>query len=224
MPHPLTFRTPPIEFIASEALYASVIFILCFLLYHRLREVYRLTDYKGFQLFSSTFLFLGLAYFLRFVVTLLLASGFLLEEISFEGLRGIAFFSVAFLAYTGSAAILYAAYSLLWRWVEKFPGDIVIHVASLLIAIVSLFVRQPGIFIVSQLILLILLLAAIFINYRHYESEKVRRVYPLYTLLFAFWLLNISLLFGFIREFRPLIYTLSIAIIAIIAYRVLRKL
>lgn len=89
-------KLPPLEFIAAEALYSSIIFLICFLIYHRLREVYKLSDYRGFHFFSNTFLFLGLAYFLRFVVLLLSASGVMFEEISLEGLRGIMAFSMPF--------------------------------------------------------------------------------------------------------------------------------
>jgi len=219
-------KLPPLEFIAAEAFYSSIIFLICFLIYHRLREVYKLSDYRGFHFFSNTFLFLGLAYFLRFVVLLLSASGVMFEEISLEGLRGIMAFSMAFLAYSGSAAILYTIYSLLWRWLERFPGEVVINGVALVIALTSLLSRMPLVFLISQLALVFLLVAAIFVNYSHFRHEsRSKRAYPLYILLFVFWLLNISLTFRFLPlEFRFAIYTLSVAVILIIAYRVLRKL
>ncbi len=177
---------PPPEFIAFEVVYFSVIFVLCFILYYKLREVYRITDYRGFHFFSNTFLFLGIAYFLRFVTFLLFASGVLFDELSFEGVRGLMTFSLAFLAYSGSVAILYNIYSLLWRWLEKIPSEAIIHIVAVLIALISIIARSPLAFVTSQLILILFLLLAIFINYRHYRFDgKVKRVYPLYILLFS---------------------------------------
>ncbi|MBO8180139.1 MAG: hypothetical protein H0Z19_06615 [Archaeoglobus sp.] len=217
---------PPTEFIAFEALYFSVIFLLCFILYYKLREVYKITDYKGFYFFSNTFLFLGVAYFLRSVTFLLFTSGVLLDELSFEGVRGLMLFSVAFLAYSGSVAILYNIYSLLWRWLEKIPSEALIHIIAVLIALISIIARSPLAFVTSQLILTLFLLMAIFINYRHYKFDgKVKRAYPLYILLFVFWLLNLSLALLLLPiEWRFTIYGLSVAVLLVIAYRVLKKL
>ncbi|WP_456330289.1 hypothetical protein [Archaeoglobus sp.] len=217
---------PPPEFIAFEVVYFSVIFVLCFILYYKLREVYRITDYRGFHFFSNTFLFLGIAYFLRFVTFLLFASGVLFDELSFEGVRGLMTFSLAFLAYSGSVAILYNIYSLLWRWLEKIPSEAIIHIVAVLIALISIIARSPLAFVTSQLILILFLLLAIFINYRHYRFDgKVKRAYPLYILLFVFWLLNLSLTFRLLPiEWRFTIYGLSVAVLLVIAYRVLKKL
>lgn len=220
MPH-----TPPLEFLAIEAVYSSFIFLICAILYHRLRGVYRLTDYRGLYFFSNTFLFLGLAYLVRFVVVTLLASGVLFEGLRFEGLRGLMVFSFAFLAYSSSAAILYTIYSLLWRWFERFPGDVLIHAISLLISVSAVVTRPPLIFILSQLVLIVVLVAAILINYRYKPDKRVKKVYSLYILLFVFMLLNISLIFGFLpMEWRLVIYTSSVAVVVLIAYRVLKKL
>lgn len=101
-----------------------------------------------------------------------------------------------------------------------------INGVALVIALTSLLSRMPLVFLISQLALVFLLVAAIFVNYSHFRHEsRSKRAYPLYILLFVFWLLNISLTFRFLPlEFRFAIYTLSVAVILIIAYRVLRKL
>ncbi len=44
-------------------------------------------------------------------------------------------FSLAFLVYSGSVAILYNIYSLLWRWLEKIPSEVLIHIITVLIAL-----------------------------------------------------------------------------------------
>ncbi len=115
---------------------------------------------------------------------------------------------------------------MLWRWFEKFPGEIAIHAVALVIALTSLLSRVPLTFLLSQLILIALLVGAIFVNYKHFGREsRVKRTYPLYILLFVFWILNVSLTFRFLpMEFKFLIYSISVAIILTIAYRVFRKL
>ena len=109
--------------------------MLRFIIYYKLREIYSSLTI-GDSTFSQTpFLFLGIAYFLRFVTFLLFASGVLFDEVSFEGVRGLMLFSLAFLAYSGSVAILYNIYSLLWRWLEKIPSEVLIHIITVLIAL-----------------------------------------------------------------------------------------
>lgn len=179
------------------------------MLYRRLRGVYKLTDYQGFYFFANIFLFLGIAYFLRFIVVILLASGIFFEGFTLEGFRGIISFNLAFLAYTSSVSILYAIYSLLWDKTSSYLGEVLIHVISVLASFSILLLRPLPTFLV---------------NYRYYSSGKIRKVYPIYLLLLTFWLLNLSLTFGLLRELRIIIYTLSAILILIICYKVLKKL
>ncbi len=223
MPAP-TPKMPPPEFVGLEAVYFSVIFVACFLIYRRLRSVYKLTDYPGFYLFANIFLFLGLAYLMRCIVVILLASGVVLEDKPFEGVRGIMLLSLTFLAYTSSASILYAIYSLLWSRFSVHSGEVIIHVISLLAGISVLFFRLLPAFLIFQLFLVLTLLIAILVNYRYYSSGKIRKVYPIYLLLFIFWLLNFSLALGLLRELKFLIYALSATLVLMISYEVLKRL
>jgi hypothetical protein len=217
-------RMPPIEFVGLETVYFLVIFLACFLIYRKVREVYRLTDYFGFHLFANIFLFLGLAYFMRFVVVILLASGVVFDSKPLEDIREIMSFSIAFLAYTSSVSILYAIYSLLWSRMVTHFGEVVIHIISLLAGFSILLFRFLPAFLIFQFLLILILLIAILVNYRYYSSGKIRKVYPVYLLLFIFWLLNFSLAFGLLREFKFFIYGLSVVVIFIICYEVLRRL
>ena len=194
------------------------------MLYRRLRGVYKLTDYQGFYFFANIFLFLGIAYFLRFIVVILLASGIFFEGFTLEGFRGIISFNLAFLAYTSSVSILYAIYSLLWDKTSSYLGEVLIHVISVLASFSILLLRPLPTFVIFQLSLLLVLMIAILVNYRYYSSGKIRKVYPIYLLLLTFWLLNLSLTFGLLRELRIIIYTLSAILILIICYKVLKKL
>ncbi|MBC7110276.1 MAG: hypothetical protein H5T46_04645 [Archaeoglobi archaeon] len=228
MPPP-ALKIPPLEFIAVEILYASVIFITCFLAYRRLREMYKISDYRSLHFFSNTFLFIGLAYFLRFIVEMFYASGLLFEEISFNDIRALMVLSFIFLTYASSAAMLYTIYSLMWKWTEKLPEEFFIHVISIILALTAIILRSPKIIVLSQITLMLLLVIAILINYRNYRAETgkgfFKRVYPLYILLFLFWLLNILLIFGFLPPwFRIAIYVLSISIILLTCFRILTKL
>ncbi|MEM0203990.1 MAG: hypothetical protein QXO16_09170 [Archaeoglobaceae archaeon] len=210
-----------------EVVFCAVVFILSFLIYYKLRETYKLTEYKGLHYFSSTFLFLGLAYFLRFLVSiLLLYDQSELGSMSWD-FRSVMVFSIAFMVYSSSASILYLIYSLAWKWNEIFRNEALLHSLAIIFAVVSIIHRPISIFSI-QIALLAILSVVIVLNYRSYEGDRktvVGKVYPLYILLFLFWIFNLLLPFRVISfDFRIGIYALSVAVLCIIGYKVLRKL
>lgn len=220
-------RFIPMDFFVIEAVFCAVVFILSFLLYYKLRETYKLTEYTGLHYFSSTFLFLGLAYFLRFLVSVLL----LYDQSEFGSMiwdfRSIMVFTIAFMTYSSSASILYLIYSLAWKWGEFFRNEALLHSLSIIFAVVSILHRPFSIFSI-QIALLVVLSIVIILNYRSYEGNRktvVGKVYPLYILLFLFWIFNLLLPFRLISfDFRIGIYVLSVLVICIIGYKVLKKL
>lgn len=78
----------------------------------------------------------------------------------------------------------------------------------------------------SQIALFFILVIAIFLSYRTAEAKRAfwSGIYPLYLLLFVFWVLNVlTITLRIAIEFRAFLYTASSLIIAYIAYRVLKK-
>ncbi|MCS7119375.1 MAG: hypothetical protein RMH75_04825 [Archaeoglobaceae archaeon] len=217
----------PAEILAIETIFCAIVFLISFFIYYKIHELYRLTEYRGFHYFSNTLLFLGLAYFLRFLVFIFFygQSDFLFENARLD-FRELMIFSVAFMTYSSSASVLYLIYSLSWKWSELLRNEILLHILALIFAVFSILGR-PFLLLMIQITLLIVLLIVIVFSYKKYEPERratVVRVYPLYALLFVFWILNLFLSFRIIPfEFRFFIYALSIFVLGIIAYRVLKK-
>lgn len=218
------FTPPPAEMTMLEGGYSILVFVICFILYYKLRSIYKLTEYHGLHYFSNTFLFLGLAYFLRFVVFVFTHSS---EPAEFEDFRNLMIFSMAFMVYSSSTSILYLIYSLTWKITEVFRNEALLHSLAVILTVMSLLSR-PGSTLLIQAVLLVVLLFAIVLNYKKYDTERktmLGRIYPLYILTFFFWILNllVSLRLFVPFEFRFVIYGLSILILLVIAYRVLRK-
>ncbi|MDI9645997.1 MAG: hypothetical protein QFX40_04810 [Archaeoglobales archaeon] len=217
------FTPPPAEITMLEGGYSILVFVICFILYYKLRSIYKLTEYHGLHYFSNTFLFLGLAYFLRFIVFVFTHS----SQPEFDDFRNLLIFSIAFMVYSSSASILYLIYSLTWRITEIFRNEALLHSLAILLTVLSLLSR-PGSTLLIQAALLVVLLFAIVLNYKKYDTERktmLGRIYPLYILTFFFWILNLLVSFRvFIPfEFRFLVYGLSILLLLIIAHRVLKK-
>ncbi|MEM0332746.1 MAG: hypothetical protein QXO73_07210 [Archaeoglobaceae archaeon] len=217
------FTPPPAEITMLEGGYSILVFVICFILYYKLRSIYKLTEYHGLHYFSNTFLFLGLAYFLRFIVFVFTHS----SQPEFDDFRNLLIFSIAFMVYSSSTSILYLIYSLTWRITEIFRNEALLHSLAILLTVLSLLSR-PGSTLLIQAALLVVLLFAIVLNYKKYDTERktmLGRIYPLYILTFFFWILNLLVSFRvFIPfEFRFLVYGLSILLLLIIAHRVLKK-
>ncbi len=221
------FIALPMEVFLVEVVFCAIVFLLSFLLYYKLRETYKLTEYKGLHYFSSTFLFLGLAYFLRFLVSILL----LYDQSEFGSMswdfRSIIVFTIAFMTYSSSASILYLIYSLAWKWGEFFRSEALLHGLAIAFAAVSSLYRPISIFSI-QIALLAILSVVIILNYRGYEGNRkttIGKIYPLYILIFLFWIFNLLLPFRIISpDFRIVIYAFSVIVLCIIGYKVLRKL
>ncbi|MEM2458415.1 MAG: hypothetical protein QXM61_06135, partial [Archaeoglobaceae archaeon] len=134
-------------------------------------------------------------------------------------------FSIAFMSYSSSASILYLIYSITWRLSKLLRNEALLHSLALVFAVISVF--RIASFLLIQPALLVLLLIAIAFSYKKLEAEKKTTnitIYPLYALIFVFWVLNLLVSFRMILpEFRFVIYALSIIVLLIIAYRILRR-
>ncbi len=216
-----------LELLATEAAYFIFVFILCSLIHLKTKEIYELTAEKSVRYFRNSFLFLGLAYFSRSLLYLLISWGVLFEippQALLVDFRTIAVLSGFLLVYFGSLSILYLSFSLVW---DEFDlSEALMHLLAITVALVITFFRSFELLVISQIALFFLLAIAIYSAYRASEVRKSfwGGIYPLYLLLFVFWILNVLVLvFRTALEVRVCLYLASSLILAYIAYRILKK-
>ena len=216
---------PPIFFnyygLWIELIYSLIVVLSCFLIYFKTKEMYKLTSYKGIKYFRNTFLFFGITYFVRFFLHLI-------RTLMVDRIFGI--FEIAFfvMIYSSSMALIYLIYSLFWKKLAKYPyiKTSLFHIASLIIAFISIISEAPFIFLIFQGGLFILLTI---ISYLYHKKTKHKesffQLYLIYLLIFVLWI--ISNILEFVVYFSPnlglIIYGISILLFLIILFRVLKK-
>jgi hypothetical protein len=210
--------------LSTEFLYSFIIIAVSLIIYFGTKELYNLTSHKGIKYFRLAFLFFGVAFFfrsfIRFIVTI-----FEIPELLNSNLSWLGSLSLFLFMYASSMAIFYLLYSVMWK---KWNGDkiLLFHGLALIIAGITLAVRDLRIVIVMHLILFVFILIVTLISYE--ESKKARKgqhLHGIYLLLFSFWILNIMDLvvinpFG---SFKLLIYIASISLFLTILYKVIKK-
>jgi len=215
------------ETMLPEVAYLILVFVLCMLVYFKTQEIYELTAEKSVRYFRNSFLFLGLAYFSRSLLYLLISWGVLFEvppQMFFGDLRIVAILSGFLLVYFGSLSILYLIFSLIWK---KFDlNEALMHLIALSMAFLVLLFKAFELLAISQISLFAILAVAIYVSYKGSEVKRPfwSGIYPLYLLLFVFWVLNVLIIALRIPfEVRAFLYVASGLIIVYIAYRVLKK-
>lgn len=224
---PIPPQTFIFEFLVPEILYSISLFIFCTLIYFKTKEIYELTSEKSIRYFRFSFLFLGIAYLSRSVLYLLLSWGVIFEippRLLFPDLRIVALFSGFFLAYFGSLSILYLILSLIWRKLGEHSHETIVHILAVFVAFLTL-LFGANYLLVSQIIFFTILMTSIYLSYQKAEKKKpfFAGIYPIYILIFVFWVINVVLLTIRMHfEIRLILYTLSAFFVGYIAYRVSR--
>jgi len=171
----------------TELIYTLIIVFFCFLVYFKTREIYNLTKHKGIFYFRNTFLFFGLAYASRLFLHLLM-----IGRIAFDYVvprMALMPFSHLIVAYFSTMALLYLAYSLIWKKIKVEHFLIFANIIAIFIAVVAFFLRNPMIVSLIQLLLLLITLLIIIKK----NSKKISKIKALYFLIALFWLLNLFL-------------------------------
>lgn len=204
------------SFLIVEAVYTLLVTIFCLIIYFKTREAYKLTKHKGIKYFRNSFLFLGLAYISRLVFQIIFMSGI------FHGIvtrKGLFLSTIALVGYFSTMAILLLILSPLWKKSKWFI--VAFNIIAVVVSLVTVFTASPAILLYTQLGLFIIaiILSLIF----HRKSKKLTNVRVVYFLLFVFWLVNMFFLQP--RTFMPtelksIIHLISIAVFAIILYKV----
>ncbi len=204
-----------------ESVYTFIIIVLCFLVYFKTREIYELTKHKGIHYFRNAFLFFGLAYASRFFVHLILM-GTIVLDFMIPGKMVQSIISYLILSYFSTLAILYLAYSTIWKKLKSNHFLIVSTMFAL--AIFALAVIAQSLVLISA-IQFVLLLATIIISSLNKKDKKFSQSRVLYILLAVFWLINLFIVGPIKLRLYPLeliLKIISLGVFAVIYYRVSR--
>ncbi|VVB81557.1 Uncharacterised protein [uncultured archaeon] len=207
---------PPFDHVRfiTELGYTLIVVFLCFLIYFKTREMFELTKHKGIQYFRNTFLFFGLAYIFRFIFDLIRIIGPWLDVYLPRDLMGPVF--MLFTAYLSTMALLCLIYSTIWKHFSSREFFVASNILALIIAVAAAY--SPPIFMITQVLLLIVAIVLSCILRKHFS-----RIFLLYFLLFAFWIISLVLVIpgralGF--ELRLALEVISIGLFAILYYKV----
>ena len=186
--------------------------------------MYNLTSHKGIKYFRLSFLFFAIAFFFRSFIRFLLT--FLNIPRVFDlSIQGFGILSLFIFMYASSMAIFYLLFSVIWkRW--ESSKILFFHILAVIIAIITLLVRNAGIILLIHTLLFLFLIVVIWISYKESrEKRKGQHLHGIYILLFAFWILHIIDLIipSALQFFQLLIYLSSLAIFLSILYKVLKK-
>ncbi|PLW79757.1 hypothetical protein C0585_06005 [Candidatus Woesearchaeota archaeon] len=210
------FHDPTIFYV--ELIYSAIIIILSLLIFFRTKEIYDLTKHKGIGFFRNTFLFFGLAYFFRFMIT-----AFDISRMTFDfHIRKLFLMPIVLVvvSYLSTMAILSLIFSTTWKNL-KMRFIIVANIIAAMLSLVVFFTRSSIVLIWCQTILLII---AIFLSYKkHRKSKRFSSLFLIYVLLFAFWILNMAVISPqkpIPIEFRILQNIISVGIFSFIFYKV----
>lgn len=208
MPH---FFNP--LYIGAEMLYTLLIVIFCFLIYFRTREIYSLTKHKGIQFFRYSFIFFGLAYASRLLLFLMIFGsdnmfGFSMGRMTIMPASNLV---VAFLS---TMAILYLAYSTLWKKINSEHFLTFANLLALLIGVIAFISRSTLFLSLTQLLLIIVAATFIFKNHKH--EKKHYGTKALYLLIFGFWFISLLVLQS--KNFIPFEFKLVLQLISVASF------
>lgn len=210
--------------LGTEVIYSFVIIACSLMIYFSTKELYELSNHKGIKYFRLSFLYFALAYFFRSFVKFILVSLNTTRIFDFS-MRGIGVFTYALFVYFGSMSILYLLNSVLYKK-SKNERDLTVQlqVIAISIAVISLFVINPFIHLGIHILFFIGVICAMILA-KKTQQKKHLNLYLIYSLLFAFWILNLLdfIIPSFFRTIQILIYLASVSVFLMILYKVIRK-
>lgn len=215
---------------STEMIYSFVIIVCSLMIYFGTKEIYELSNYKGLKYFRESFLFFACAYFFRsfikFIMIYFNSQGILL--VSPRILNPIiSKFTLGLFIYFSSIGIFYLLYSVNWKKWDSKENLLIFHLTSILIAMFSIFSKNPLSYLGINLFLFVFVIIAVYSSYiqSKKKNKKGRGFYFVYLLLSFFWILNIIeiLIPSFFQTIQLIIYLFSLGIFLLILYKVLRK-
>lgn len=183
----------------SELAYTLIVVILFLFVYFRTHEFFSLTKHKGIGYFRTAFLLFGLAYLSR-LFFYLLKLGFVFSDIHIHSRTLIPYMMLP-LAFLSTLAILFLAYSSIWKSVSYKSFISFSIVVAFIISAVSFI--SPSLLALS-LLQTPLILATIILSFQNYSVKKKVKLQKnaktnfnirfVYVLISLFWITNIIFL------------------------------
>lgn len=207
-----------------ELIYSFVIIVCSLMVYFGTKELYELSSYKGIKYFRKAFLFFAIAYFFRSVIEFCLMF-FNFNEIIEISPRILGIFTLFLFMYFSLMALFYLLYSVVWKkWNGNSKKIYLFHLIAGVIALLSLINRNIWVHLLLNIFIFICVAVAAYAVHRESRRKK-NKLYAIYILLFAFYILNIIdiLIPRFLETFRLIIYLASTGIFLLILYKVLKK-
>lgn len=171
-----------------EFLYTLVVIVLCFFVYHKTKDIYDLTKYKGIGYFRNAFLLFGFAYASRFILHILTFT----TRLFFDSFipRNIIFPLIIIpVGYLSTMAIFYLSYSTVWKKIDYKYFLIFSNTLAILLSAIAFISRSH--ILLSSLQLLLLLFTIIISFRKHTKGKKRLQTRALYLLISIFWLINL---------------------------------
>jgi len=205
--------------IVIESVYTLAVVLFCFLIYHRTKNIYALTKYKGIKYFRMAFLFFGLSYIMRFFFGLIS-----LSRVSFDFLlpgRLLMPFFILPLTYLSTMAVFYLIFSLIWK---KLPGKkhlVWAHSLAAVLSLTTFLTRSHFVLVLIQAVLLILAIILSFVLKQ--KGHRISSARIIYIFIFVFWLVNLIILGPGMRlpfGLEVVFQAISLALFLVIFYKV----
>lgn len=196
-----------------ELVYTIVILIFCLLVYIKTRGMYNLTKHKGIQFFRYAFMFFGLAYASRLFLYLMIFGSDNMFGL-FMARRTMMPVSNLVVAFFSTMAILYLAYSTIWKKINIENFLTFSNIIALFIAVIAFVSRSTLIVSLIQLVLMVFVAAIILKN--HKKDKKRLGTKALYLLIFAFWLLSLFALES--GRFMPFGVKVAFQLVSIVVF------
>jgi hypothetical protein len=182
-----------------EWVFGIIVVVTCFLIYFRTRQFYELSvKHSGIKYFRRVFLYLGFTYIIRLLLTV--TSIFPSRVFSVD----IYTFIFSLGVYTSALTFFNLILMLFWKRLDYtfFSNVILIHLVSIVFAVLSIVKHHPYFLAVFHLgILIVLAIMTIETKLKKRKENSLPMMFLLYSMVFGHWVL-ISVL-QFLSTFYP---------------------
>ena len=223
-------RAPPPEMFnlgfGTEIFYSFLIIVCSLMIYFGTKELYELSSYKGIKYFRQAFLFFALAYFFRSFIKFVMSYFNIIEIFKIYPRFFFGEFTLFVFMYFSSMAIFCLLYSIMYKKWDGGNKIYLFHALAAIIALIMVLFKYQIVYLALNLILLLFIILVVVLSHRESVIKgKKSKLYVIYILLLAFWILNILdiLIPDFFQGFKLLIYFASSGIFLAILYKVIKK-
>lgn len=225
--HSGSLAPPPLNLgVGAEIIYSFVIIFCSLMIYFGTKEIYELSSYKGLKYFRLAFLFFAIASFFRLFIEVAVAS-FRVQVILELAPLVWSYLALFVFMYLSLMSIFYLIYGVLWKNLKNNSKTIYLfHGIAIVISLATIIFNNPMFYLGLTLLLFISAGISIYISSHNSKfKSKKSRFDKVYILLLIFLVLNIAniLVPIFLEILNLLLYLLSLSVLFIVLYKVLKK-